>query len=180
MNRYPLNPVKPHRQRGISLVIVLMLLLIMTLLGLAVLRSTLLEERMSANLYDRSLSFQAVEGALREAEAAIAANPVEPAAAAACDGNGVCPARDPAAGLPDRWLDPTFNDWIEADVDLGASKTAAPEYFIEYMGKAPTWPGCDRKVPVDALCMSPRYRITARSQADGRAAVLLQTNFIVQ
>ena len=59
-------------QRGVSLVVVLILLLIMTLLGLAVLRSTLLEERMSANLYDRSLGFQSAEAVLREAESVMA------------------------------------------------------------------------------------------------------------
>ncbi|WP_031327456.1 PilX N-terminal domain-containing pilus assembly protein, partial [Xanthomonas phaseoli] len=60
---------RPLRQKGVSLVVVLILLLIMTLLGLAVLRSTVLEERMSANLVDRNLSFQAAEAALREGEA---------------------------------------------------------------------------------------------------------------
>lgn len=58
----------PYRQRGISLIVILMLLLVMTLIGLAVLRTTLLQERMSANLRDRSLSFQTAEAALRDAE----------------------------------------------------------------------------------------------------------------
>ena len=53
-----------RRQQGASLVVVLILLLVMTLLGLAVLRSALLEERMTANLLDRSWSFQAAEAAL--------------------------------------------------------------------------------------------------------------------
>src|SRR5690606_30502218 len=61
----------PSRQRGASLVVVLILLLVMTLLGLAVLRGTLLEERMSANMFDRSLAFQQAESALREAEGAV-------------------------------------------------------------------------------------------------------------
>ncbi|MBD4271205.1 pilus assembly protein, partial [Xanthomonas citri pv. citri] len=41
------------RQRGVSLIVVLLLLLVMTLLGLAVLRSTVLGERMASNLVDR-------------------------------------------------------------------------------------------------------------------------------
>lgn len=171
------NPVHARHQQGVSLVIVLILLLIMTLLGLAVLRSTLLEERMSSNLYDRSLSFQAAEAALRQGEAFVAANRPEPADADPCDGNGVCPRPDPT--LPDRWLDEDFTGWVDVTADLGDT-TAVPQYFIEFMGEAPTWPGCDRKVPIDALCMSPRYRITAQSRADDRASVILQTNFIVQ
>ena len=58
----------PRRQAGVSLLVVLLLLVIMTLLGLAVLRGSLLEERMSANMYDRSIAFQQAESALRQAE----------------------------------------------------------------------------------------------------------------
>ena len=76
-----------RRQQGASLVVVLILLLVMTLLGLAVLRSALLEERMTANLLDRSWSFQAAEAALRNGEALAATRPVVPAAGCA---GGVC------------------------------------------------------------------------------------------
>src|SRR3546814_17172616 len=64
-------PPQPHMQRGASLIVVLILLLVVTLLGLAALRTTILQERMSANLFDRSLSFQAAETALREGQVAI-------------------------------------------------------------------------------------------------------------
>lgn len=162
-------PRPPHAQRGVSLVIVLILLLIMTLLGLAVLRSTLLEERMAANLTDRSLSFQAAEAALREAEAIAATEP-----AIDC-GAGICPT--PVAG-EERWRDPAFGGWRAA---TGGDARATPAWFlIEYMGEAPTWPGCDLLAPVHAQCLRPTYRITARSTEANRAEVVLQTNFIVQ
>lgn len=159
----------PRTQRGVSLVIVLILLLIMTLLGLAVLRSTLLEERMTANLTDRSLSFQAAEAALREAEALAATEP-----GIDCDA-GVCPT--PVAG-EERWRQPDGAWWVNASsVDTRATPTS---YFIEYMGEAPTWPGCDRLAPVHAQCLRPTYRITAQSSEANRAQVVLQTNYIVQ
>ena len=60
--------VAARQQRGVALIVVLILLLIMTLLGLASLRGTLMEERMTSSLYDRSLSFQAAEAALRQGE----------------------------------------------------------------------------------------------------------------
>ena len=44
------GPSFQHRQRGVALIVVLILLLIMTLLGLASLRGTIMEERMSSNL----------------------------------------------------------------------------------------------------------------------------------
>ena len=67
MTQYPTFR-SPRRQRGVALLVVLMLLLIMTLLGLASLRGSIMEERMSANLFDRSLMFQAAESALRQGE----------------------------------------------------------------------------------------------------------------
>lgn len=170
-----------HRSHGASLLVVLILLLVMTVLGLTILRSTMLEERMSANLLDRSLAFQAAETALREGEtlAALPAtranvpDPGEP-----CVG-GLCPTPD--ASQPDRWMDNSFGGWVSAGTPVSAL-AAAPEFFVEYMGDAPTWPGCDLvdEASMSPLCMRPRYRITARSQAADRAAVVLQSNFIVQ
>lgn len=165
-----------HSQRGISLLVVLVLLLIMTLLGLAILRSTMLEERMAGNLFDRSLSFQAAESALREAELIAATAPAAPTSGCT---NGVC--SEPVLNATERWLDTAFTGWQQAPVLAGA--TPAPprgDYFIEYMGMSPTWPGCDRQVPVPPLCMAPSYRVTARSTAADRASVILQSNFVVQ
>lgn len=84
-----------RRESGISLIVVLLLLLVMTLLGLAVLRSTLLEERMSANMYDRSLAFQVAEGALRDAEKVI-----QTAAAAGQIAGYTCPTGTVCNALP--------------------------------------------------------------------------------
>lgn len=167
----------PRRQRGATLIVVLILLLVMTLLGLAVLRGTSLEERMTANLYDRSLGFQAAESALRQGEELAKVTPV-PVAAGCAD--GICGL--PVAADPDRWLDSSFNGWRNASNDLADDNTPMPDakFIIEYMGEAPTWPGCDRRVPIEALCMAPRFRITALSSEDGRSTVMLQTNYIVQ
>ena len=57
------------------------------------------------------------------------------------------------------------------------SLSVTPGYFIEYMGSAPNWPGCDRENPIQAGCLGPRYRVTARATADGRAEVLLQSSY---
>ena len=172
MTREP--SLRQASQRGISLLVVLVLLLITTILGLAVLRGTLLEERMAANLYDRSLSFQSVEAALREAEAIAATSPVAPGAG--CDANGVCAV--PVAGVQDRWLDSGFTGWATATSLGGLAPPAS--FIIEFLGEAPTWPGCDRMSPMPAQCLSPNYRITARSVNADRAQVFLQSNFIVQ
>ena len=174
-----MNDIRPRmstRQSGASLIVVLILLLVMTLLGLAVLGNTLLEERMSANMFDRSLGFQAAETALREGEALAATAPAAPGTGCSA---GVC--ATPVATDPDRWLNASFTGWRNATTSLATTPAPPPASFIvEFMGDAPTWTGCDRKIPIDDLCMAPRYRVTARSTEVDRAQVLLQSNFIVQ
>src|SRR5688572_15603552 len=67
-------PAYKKAERGVALVVALVLLVVATLIGLAGIRGTNLQERMSANMYDRSLAFQRAESALRDAERAITAN----------------------------------------------------------------------------------------------------------
>lgn len=163
-----------RHQGGASLVVVLVLLLVMTLLGLAVLRGTLLEERMSSNLMDRSIAFQAAESALRQGEALAGTEPAIPANNCLA---GVCSFPDPAA--TDRWMDANFAGWRNSTAAL-ETLAGTPQFFIEPMGPAPTWLGCDQLNPIPDQCLAPRYRVTARSVADGRAQVLLQSNFILE
>lgn len=167
------------RQQGVSLLVVLILLLLMTILGLAVLRGTTMEERMTANLYDRSLSFQAAESALRQGEALARTTTVAAVPSSGCSG-GVCSLPDTTAA--DRWLDTSFSGWRDANNDLADSNTPMPDarFIVEYMGMTPTWAGCDRQIPREKLCLTPRFRITAISAEDGRAVVMLQTTYNIQ
>lgn len=55
-------------QRGVVLVVTLLLLLVMTVIGLASMKTSTLEEKMAGNLFDHSLAFEAAESALRDAE----------------------------------------------------------------------------------------------------------------
>lgn len=161
----------PANQRGVALVVALILLLIMTVLGLVMLRVTQLEERMSANLYARSLGFQATEAALREAENLLVTS--SPTFDASCTG-GFCSA--PVATDADRWVDTGFSGWRDATSTLQTLQ-GTPQFFIESMGKHPAWPGCDQEVPIQSTCLRPRYRITARS-GTGPSDVLLQSNYM--
>lgn len=170
MNRPARRPAPPHRRRGATLVVVLILLLVMTLLGLASLRGTMLEERMTSNLLDRSLGFQVAEAGLREAEASLDPNPTFPTAGCVV-ATGLC--ATPVASDPERWLDSGFNDWHPGTA--ADANTDPPRYIIENMGEGPNWRDCDRLSPIHPLCLTPRYRVTSRSQQAGRASVTLQT-----
>lgn len=56
------------RQSGAVLFISLIVLIVMTIAGLAAMQGVGLDERMAGNLRDRTLAFEAAEAALREAE----------------------------------------------------------------------------------------------------------------
>ena len=56
------------RQQGAVLMVSLILLLVLTIIGVAAMQNTSLEEKMSGNVRDRNLAFQNAESAIREAE----------------------------------------------------------------------------------------------------------------
>lgn len=173
-------------QRGISLVVVLILLLVMTLIGIFSLRSGILQERMAGGAYDRSLSFEAAEQGLRVAEARIRAypgNPPFPTSGCITSGTekGLC-AR-PTANQTDLWAGISCTEttpWVELTTGFSAN-ARPPRYIIELMGPVPPpWnPGCGKN-PNDSCQMLDTYRVTACSgdPANGRAMTILQTTFI--
>lgn len=62
-----------RRQNGAALIIALIMLLVMTVLGIAAMGVTRMEERMAGNARDVDLAFQASEAGLRDGEARIRA-----------------------------------------------------------------------------------------------------------
>lgn len=175
-------------ERGAILFLALILLLVMTVLILASVRGTALQERMAANLYDRSLAFQAAEAALREAERWVLENPPNPAAGS-CDSDGNC-------GRPDPTQPPVWEDddvWEDAHhVDDGhghvieiGNLPVPPQFIVELLAdNMPEVNLCEStSIDPDAPCYSGpeglRYRITARSGEAGRAVVMLQSVYAV-
>lgn len=164
-----------RRQSGVSLVIVMVLLIAMSLLGVAILRSSAMQERMGANLRDRSLAFQAAEAALRYAQDVIlggGAWDTNVPTPADCNNLGICP-----PGTKES--DVTWRDVPAAAFDATAAGLAAqPEYWIEYLGTGPARKGACDSLPPSPDCESPMYRITVRSRAEGRADVVLQSTVV--
>jgi type IV pilus assembly protein PilX len=62
-------------QHGIALVVALILLVLITLVGLASMHGTIMQQRMAANQYDREQAFQSAEAAVRAASALIPTSP---------------------------------------------------------------------------------------------------------
>ncbi len=66
------HPVRIERQNGSVLIVGLIMLLVITLISLAAIQSTTLQERMAGNMRDRNQAFQAAEMALRQGETLVA------------------------------------------------------------------------------------------------------------
>lgn len=191
------SPSLGRNEGGATLAVVLILLLVMTLLGIVVLRGTLMEERMSAGTLDRSLGFQAAESALREAEAAIRAARVAGSPIGfSCDQAGVvCPTVPPNAyeATPGCTAN-TQNCWVDASADAASSSgprsAGRPQYYIEYMGQRTS---ADELSLGDSanenqygggggVPMASFYRVTARSNnpSSDRAVVVLQSTVVIR
>ena len=171
-----------RRQQGISLLIVLLLLVVTSLLGIAILRSSAMQERMSANMRDRSIAMQAAEAAIRFAQAQLgAAIPGRPADETWDDLDVVPKAAECANPLiaicPQGIAPPTWRAVPGTEYD-SATLPVAPEYWIEYLGitQGRLAAGEDTRSEEGPDNQTPLFRITARSRAAGRAEVVLQTN----
>jgi type IV pilus assembly protein PilX len=154
------------------MIVSLVLLVIVTLLALGSLRGVVLQSRMSGTTTDRSMAFEAAEAALRDAErrAAVVDTATLPAIGCA---DGFCAA--PAAADAPRWMDQAFAGWRNSTA-AAPTDTATPAAIVEDMGDAPNWPGCENEIPRQPNCSTRRYRVSARSTADGRATVLVQSH----
>lgn len=177
----------PHRQRGVALAVALILLLVVTIIGLAGMRGTILQERMSANMYDRSLAFQRAEAGLRAAETAITANwRITDLGGIDCSPN-VLPL---CQGVPDNTFAASNTNWINVgtthDVNDGLTP-GTPQYHIQLMGTGPAesnlgleanadYGNYGNAYPPDEVAY---YRVTVRSSnpndAANRAIVVLQS-----
>lgn len=130
------SAIAPGRQQGIALIMAILLLIIATLSGLAGMRKTSLQERLSANLYDRAVAMQAAEFALGAAEKWLyeteRATIIATASVVDCTKtDAACPA------VPDSTFTTGSTNWVSVTLPstFNASlKAGNPQYFIQYLG----------------------------------------------
>ncbi|MGH8488991.1 MAG: pilus assembly PilX family protein [Gammaproteobacteria bacterium] len=168
-----------HRQRrktetGAVLVVSLVFLLVLTLIGLTGMQVTSLEEKMSGNMRDRNLAFQAAESALRAGEMFVTL-PTLPTFSCAsglyswndvnCDGT-----------REDAQIWDSSSDWsgsfsrVTYSSGTLASTSPAPAYIIEQMpAVAESGDSLEAGVAKD----SQYYRVTARATGGTTDAVVL-------
>jgi type IV pilus assembly protein PilX len=173
-------------QRGVALVVALILLVIALLIGLAGSRNTLLQERMASNMYDRSLAFQRAESGLRAAEAAITNSwKITDLHGVDCSPTVALCTNVPATAFTD-----TNANWVAVSsaYDVNDAKTPdTPQYTVQLMGTGSSennlgltdnadYNNYGNSYPPDNVAY---YRVTARSSnaanVDDRSLVVLQT-----
>ncbi len=177
-----------EKQRGIALIFALILLLVITLLGLAAMRGTTLMQRIMANFYDREIAFQGAEAgliagaqALTSGTATIARN---------CGQGGVACTSNPFDNLPSSSIQTVATGTGNSLFTIALNAAAQPQYVIENMG---TWPDPSSSTGFGqtanaaqygaqgATTTAVYYRITARSgdpaNIGDRAVVTLQAMY---
>jgi type IV pilus assembly protein PilX len=108
----------PHHQRGAVLVVSLLMLLVMTILGVAAMQMTRFEERMAGNSRDINIAFQGAEAGLRDGESRIAAMLGTPAICATAP----CTVYQSEV-LPTNIRDQTLTWWRANGIELGVAGT---------------------------------------------------------
>lgn len=181
-----------RRQQGISLLVVLVLLVVMSILGIAVLRSSAMQERMGANLRDRNEAMQAAETGLQVARTAVIGgtfnnmwNGSSTFAALrgslTCAGNGVCDRSDPAVAANWETAPSQPTSWA----NVNGSGSPRYGYVIEYLGRGigeskDVQGVCTSSNAPEYMCKRPMFRVTSYGRGRGLAQVVLQANIISQ
>jgi type IV pilus assembly protein PilX len=152
------------QQSGVSLVIVLVFLVMLSLLGVTAMRTAGIEEKMSGNERDRQLAFEAAEAALRDAERDVQQNLNAGAPFASACTDGLCL---PAVG--GAMVSETV-DWMGALPRSYGSRTGAgvlpfpvarqPRYLIELLPNMMAPSGDSASAMSSATAGTP-FRITA-------------------
>ncbi|MET4568183.1 pilus assembly PilX family protein [Rhodanobacter soli] len=181
------SPSRRADQRGAALVVALILLVVITLVGLAAVRGTVMQQKMANNLYDRQVAFQNAEAAMRAAAALVPTNPGIiarncQAASVVCLGN---PFTDPQ--FPTGKIQTVAAGTAAGQFTVGSVAAGQPQYVVENMGN---WVDTTSSTGFNQSANSQNYgaqgtsttavyyRITARSGdpavVGDRAVVMLQ------
>jgi type IV pilus assembly protein PilX len=156
----------PHsnQQRGATLIVALVMLLLISLLAIGGMQGSVMQERMASNAQDGAISFQAAEAALRQAEANLIGTPATRQAAST------------TSRLPTPWDWDGANPAIAGTGNAGGNVSAQPVYHLAELANVPSnsidtgGNGNDFK----------RFEVTARGQGGSPDAVsVLQSTVLL-
>lgn len=192
----PMRPT-PAPARGFSLLVILMMMVALSMLALAGMNSSIVQERMVSNARDRHVALQAAEAAIRDAELDIENNPDAAIGFRTDCLDGLCISRSDTAVNPHSAPVWQTIDWATtraygsrtgATALLGPDNVALasqPRYFIENLPTLPPLVGETAGIGggwTNAPTSRARaYRITVRASGIRSATVvMLQSVYVKQ
>ncbi len=168
-----------HRQQGVALIMAMVFLMILTIIGVTVMSTTSLQEKMAGNVQDKHSAFQAAESALRAGEALVDTwTPATlPDFSVNTDGFYL-----PQPGGTAPWWDTI--DWLagpgnsaHAMATAVAGVASQPTYIIEDLGALPGTSGGTSSLvsgfapPSATAGGANMYRVTARGLGRTNSAI---------
>lgn len=125
-------------QRGVALVVALLMLLVLTLIGLAAARSTVLESKMTSNHQDHERAFQAAEAALIDGQHQLALGNI----CSVLDNTNGCYAPPSPASIGDssRWESVDWSASADESIAFSGSISSLqlqPRYFVQQLPPEP-------------------------------------------
>lgn len=134
--RFPAFHSMQNSQRGVVLLVAMIMVLVIAVVGLAAIRGSGLQEMMAGNMRDRNLAFQAAEAGLRSAENTIRSE-IAPSALPSFDGNGHFDDLNKADGdrqPPSLWSDDVWKangNAVLTAMSLELASGEQPRYVME-------------------------------------------------
>lgn len=169
-------------QRGVSLVIVLLMLSLLALIGLGAMQMNIMQEKGAGNARDESLAFQAAESALRDAELYVDTNMTPNSGFTAACTSGLCL---PSTTSTPVWQDTTLDLWNHASLTIAYSQTVPnvakqPVYIVELLAdNVPKIAGSALDRGAEPPPMQATYRITVHAWGGTSATqVTLQSVYL--
>lgn len=171
-----------NRQRGAVLIVGLIMLLLLTIIGMASIRGSGLQEQMAGNLRDKNLAFQAAEASLRAGEEIINGVSLPSFTGSVV---GYYPDLNKPSAIrprPVTWTDANWVAWSVKLPDATLSQLSEqPRYVIERLVVAAASSAQGACVDFECKAKTPDpiyYRITSRAKGGTLdAEVILQSTF---
>lgn len=170
-------PKANRMDRGMALPIVLIFVVIMMLLGVTTIRNVTLGEKMSGNLRNQQLAFQAAESALRYCENAMQG--IVPVGGATPDPtNNLTPPPVNLWDVEDNWkVGSPVSIAVDTDGKLVDGLAASPRCMVENMENFLVFEGNQNKRNKSGEILHV-YRVTARGVGGTENAVVMLQSYL--
>jgi Tfp pilus assembly protein PilX len=160
-------------QRGVSLIVALVMLIVLTLIGVGSMNTAIIELKMAGSSQQQSIALNRAEELLRVGENRVVAIVTNPAA---FDFS----ASDDGYYTKDNNIDVNNIDWAGQSLDSVQGANTNDVYVVEYLGPMPI-PGESVKVATDGRIIGGAvhtFRITSRSATGKGALRLVQSMYV--